>query len=352
LKRWSCRIRSIVEQNASEICYAGHTLQRVVKPISILSSLEALNILLEGKIVALPTETVYGLAADATRDTAVASIYQMKHRPMFNPLIVHLAAREHASHYAHLSAYANRFIEHFWHDSNHTQPLTLVLPLVHPHTLSSVGLGGLSTVALRYPTHSVTRSILTQLPWPLMMPSANRSQALSPTHAVGVLKTLDVPVVDGGNCGVGIESTIIDLTSSPPILLRKGAVLKSTCERILGCAIADTPLHSGIVRAPGMMKRHYAPTLPLRLDAVAPLEGEAWVAFGRSPVTTPFQLSECGDLIEAASKLFRVLQDADDPDRYQSIAVMPIPDVGIGSAIRERLMRGSALESSELSNLE
>jgi L-threonylcarbamoyladenylate synthase len=306
-----------------------------------ITSDEAIQRLRMGDLVAIPTETVYGLAADATRDDSVKSIYRVKNRPTLNPLIVHIAHPCDASRWALISPIARRLIEVFWKEDNRDKPLTLVLPLQLQQALSPQILAGLSTVALRFPTHPIARTILTQLSFPLAMPSANRSETISPTEAQAVLKTLAIPVVDGGPCAVGIESTILSLASDPPLLLRKGAVLREELESILGKSLLDPAADSELV-CPGMMKRHYAPSLPLRLNAITPQFQEAFIAFGPTEIETPFQLSLSKNLQEAASRLFRLLHVADQPNRYQGIAVMPIPMEGIGSALNDRLERAAS----------
>ncbi len=302
-----------------------------------VSAFQAINMLKKNDIVVIPTDTVYGLAGNATSDLAVSKIYHLKKRPMINPLIVHVKNIENAMRFAVIDHRTLQLSRHFWP----SKPLTLVVPLKHLEGISTMATGGLDTVAIRCPHHAIAQHILKNLPFPLCAPSANLSERLSTTTASDVLGQLNIPVVDGGPCHVGIESTILDVSTHVPRILRSGAVLKEDIESVLDCHV-DTLVSSDKVLAPGMMLRHYAPRLPLRLNVKNPDSHEAFIAFGHTIINTPYQLSASGHLDEAASRLFFVLNQADQVDRYQGIAVMPIPHIGVGVAINDRLKRASA----------
>lgn len=283
----------------------------------------------QGEIVAIPTETVYGLAGRASDDLAVAKIFAAKERPAFNPLIVHVASLEEAERIAVFDERAIALAEKFW-----PGPLTLVLP--RREGVSLLATAGLETVGVRVPAHSVAREVL-RLSGPLAAPSANRSGRLSPTKAEHV--EIGSWVLDGGECGVGIESTIIGVFDSP-VLLRPGVITKEEIEEAAG-KVAEA---GGKVIAPGMLARHYAPTKPLRLNAENALPGEAAIGFGKNiPAGAGItrNLSEKGDLPEAASRLFSTLHELDAMEGVTGIAAAPIPEEGIGRAINDRLRRGA-----------
>lgn len=286
---------------------------------------EATRLILSGEPVAVPTETVYGLAADATNAEAVARIYAAKGRPSFNPLIVHVpdlaAAEAHAVFDDKARALANRY----W-----PGPLTLVLPKRTDAAIASIVTAGLETVAIRAPAHPAMQELLRSCARPLAAPSANASGTISPTRAEHVLKSLDgrIPlIVDAGPTEVGLESTIVAVAQSELQLLRPGPV-------DLGL-----PLTRGEkIKAPGMLSRHYAPSKPLRLDAQQAQPGEFLIGFGsRAGDAT---LSASGDLVEAAARLFDLLHQA-DASPSQSIAVAPLPRRGLGVAIGDRLCRAA-----------
>lgn len=293
-------------------------------------------LLRQHKVVAFPTETVYGLGADATSSEAVANIYACKSRPQFNPLIIHVRDLAQAESFGSFTADALKLAQAFW-----PGPLTLVLNKQPNCPIDPLALAGMDTIALRVPNHPVARTLLEAVDFPLAAPSANRSGSLSPTTADHVQKSLGdvVPlIIDGGTCDVGLESTILDCTSDTLTILRQGAITQGDIESLLGCDL-QTPTDSAI-KAPGQLKSHYAPTLPLRLNASHALPGEAWLGFGDNPECT-LNLSPTADIKEAARNLFVMLHLLDKPI-YTGIAVSPIPHQGLGMAINDRLERAAA----------
>ena len=301
---------------------------------------EAAALLRRGELVAFPTETVYGLGGDATDDRAVAAIFAAKGRPRFNPLIVHVAEPAEAQRLARFDTRAVLLAERFW-----PGPLSLVLQRAERCPVSLLASAGLDTLALRLPAHALARDLIRRAGRPLAAPSANRSGRVSPTTAAHVAAELDgriAAILDGGPCSIGLESTVLDLSGAHPLLLRPGGLPLEALEAVLGpierAAAGETP------RAPGMLASHYAPALPLRLHARAVAPGEALLAFGPNPPTgaaRTMNLSEAGDLVEAAANLFAALRALDQPD-YTAIAVMPIPEHGLGLAINDRLRRAAA----------
>jgi L-threonylcarbamoyladenylate synthase len=300
----------------------------------------AAALLRAGALVAFPTETVYGLGADATDDRAVAAIFEAKGRPHFNPLIIHLLKAEQAAAFAQIDARAARLMQRFW-----PGPLSLVLRRAPQCRISLLASAGLETLALRVPAHPVARELLRLARVPIAAPSANRSGRVSPTTADHVMSELDgriAAVLDGGPCSVGIESTVLDLSGLRPTLLRPGGIALEALEAILG-PIAMAGDDAAAPRAPGMLASHYAPSLPLRLDATEVAPGEALLAFGDGAPEGAAQtlwLSRSGDLTEAAANLFAMLRALDRPD-FAGIAVMPIPEHGLGRAINDRLKRAA-----------
>jgi L-threonylcarbamoyladenylate synthase len=287
---------------------------------------EAARLIAAGQPVAMPTETVYGLAADATNGEAVARIYEAKDRPSFNPLIVHVKDLAQAAEIAVFGDDATKLAEAHW-----PGPLTLVLPLREDAPIASLVTAGLPTVAIRSPAHPAMQALLAAAGRPLAAPSANASGRISPTRAEHVLASLGgriALIVDGGPTAHGLESTIVALTGGSPRLLRPGPL-------DLGLDAAA----EGRIEAPGQLRSHYAPAKPLRLDAEAAAPGEWLIGFG--PVPGDATLSASGDLIEAAAKLFEKLHEA-EASRAQSIAVAPVPTDGLGAAINDRLRRAAA----------
>lgn len=298
---------------------------------------EAAALLRAGQLCAFPTETVYGLGADATDADAVLSIYETKGRPRFNPLIIHCADLAMAETLAEFSPLARR-VASLWPGS-----LTLVLPARPGNGLADVATAGLDSVAIRIPDHPLALQLIAAVGRPLAAPSANPSGRLSPTTAEQVRRGFAgrVPVLDGGPCQAGVESTIIRVEGERLVQLRAGAVAREEIERRLGVAVALAEKHAPVT-APGMLVSHYAPNALLRLNA-EPREGEAYLAFGNAAAFAgPMRnLSPAGDLHEAARNLFSMLHELDAAGASM-IAVAPIPDEGLGEAINDRLQRAAA----------
>ncbi len=290
-----------------------------------------------GRLVAFPTETVYGLGGDARSDLAVARIYEAKGRPQFNPLIVHLPDLEAAQEFAQVDARAEDLAAAFW-----PGPLTLVLPLREGAGLSDLVTAGLGSVAIRVPAHPVARALLQEFGGPLAAPSANVSGRVSPTRAAHVLAGLSgrvAAVLDGGACAVGVESTILGLLDEPQ-LLRPGGIPVEALEAALGMLL-PTGGNAAKPNAPGQLASHYAPGARVRLDALQALPGEVILGFG--PGAADLNLSPSGDLVEAAANLFHLLREADlRAGPGGAIAVRPIPERGLGRAINDRLRRAAA----------
>lgn len=295
----------------------------------------AAHLLRAGQLVALPTETVYGLAARADSAEAVAAIYRAKGRPSFNPLIVHVAGVAMARRLALFDARAEKLARQFW-----PGPLTMVLPLAPKAGIAPAVTAGLPTIALRVPAHPVALAVLAALDLPLAAPSANRSTQISPTTAAHVTASLGdglAAVLDGGACAKGLESTIVALREGGQwSVLREGPLTAEAIAGVLGCP--PTALERGI-EAPGQMIRHYSPGKPVRLDAGQAADGEYLIGFGA--VAGNCSLSVTGDLAEAAARLYTCLHLAAASD-WPRIAVAPIPADGIGAAIRDRLQRAAA----------
>lgn len=294
----------------------------------------AAQLLGTGEQVAVPTETVYGLAARADSEAAVAGIYRAKGRPSFNPLIVHVSGMAMARRLAHFDASAQLLAERYW-----PGPLTLVLP-VHPDSVVVPAVtAGLPTIALRMPDHPVAMALLQQLGLPLAAPSANRSESVSPTAVSHVLDSLGgriAAIIDGGACAQGLESTIVAPRKHGWSLLREGPVTREELSDLLG---SEPEEHSsGAIESPGQLARHYSPGKPMRLDAVDARSGEFLIGFG--PVAGDCTLSSGGDLAEAAARLYACLHLAAG-SRCPRIAVAPIPHQGIGAAINDRLRRAA-----------
>lgn len=298
----------------------------------------ALETLKKGLPIGFPTETVYGLAANALDDKAVAHIYTLKKRPKFNPLIAHVASIEKAEQYVIFTNHARLLAKAFW-----PGPLTLVLEQKKDSGISTLATAGLSTLAVRQPAHPMALELLQHLDFPLVAPSANPSESISPTSAKDVQEAFtDLYVLDGGPCTVGLESTILDLTTSTPTLLRPGAITIEQLENVLDTTIM--PYKGDKILAPGQMKRHYAPSLPLRLNADSVKPEEALLSFGKHEMKIcreELNLSPTGNLKEAAANLFRYLRQLDNPSKNAGIAVAPIPQEGLGLAINDRLHRAA-----------
>jgi L-threonylcarbamoyladenylate synthase len=319
---------SFLPANEAAVAAAAHTLR-------------------EGGLVAFPTETVYGLGADATNAAAIARLYQAKGRPAFNPLIAHVGDLAAAREIGRFDAAALRLAEAFW-----PGPLTLVLPKTDHCAVADLATAGLDTVAIRIPAHPVASDILRVFGRPVVAPSANLSGHVSPTTAAHVRSDLEGRIdliVDGGAVAVGVESTIVGIFDEP-MLLRPGGLPRADIERMLGRALKQLPEDaendSGQPLAPGMLASHYAPRTLVRLGAIRVEPGEALLAFGSDAVSgidaaaAVMNLSVRGDLAEAAANLFGYLR-ALDSKAAQTIAVMPIPDDGLGEAINDRLRRAA-----------
>lgn len=311
----------ILEANVENIAAAGERLRN-------------------GKLVAFPTETVYGLGGDATNDRAVAAIFEAKARPNFNPLIVHVPDIAEAKHLAEFSPRAELLARKFW-----PGPLTLVLPRKGKSRISLLASAGLDSIALRVPGHQVALSLLKACRLPLAAPSANPSGRLSPTRAAhvadGLKDRVDI-ILDGGPCAVGLESTVLSLLEDRPRVLRPGAVTADEIQELLGeeVLVASQDPNDGSLHSPGQLLSHYAPNLPVRMNASEAGSGEALLGFGPQPNAT-LNLSPGANLAEAAANLFAMLRQLDDP-RYLGIAVAPVPDTGLGVAINDRLRRAAS----------
>jgi L-threonylcarbamoyladenylate synthase len=307
---------------------------------------EAARRLAEGGLVAFPTETVYGLGADATNAAAIARLYQAKGRPAFNPLISHVSDLAAAEQIARFDAAAIALARAFW-----PGPLTLVAPKAESCTVAELATAGLDTIAVRVPSHPIARAILKAFGKPVVAPSANLSGHVSPTTAAHVQADLEGKIdliVDGGPVEVGVESTIIGCFEAP-MLLRPGGLPREDIERVLGRALVQPPrdveTDSAQPLAPGMLASHYAPRTRVRLNAAAIAPGEALLAFGpplagAESAAAVMNLSARGDLTEAAANLFGYLR-ALDAKGARTIAVMPIPGWGLGEAINDRLHRAA-----------
>jgi L-threonylcarbamoyladenylate synthase len=298
---------------------------------------KAAQILLLGGLVAFPTETVYGLGADATQDHAVAKIYAAKGRPQFNPLIVHVEHVEAAFELGEFSADALKLAARFW-----PGPLTLVVPRRAQCPVSLLASAGLPSLALRVPQHAVARELIRAVGRPLVAPSANPSGRISPTTAEHVRQALNVDmIIDGGPCAVGVESTVVSFMDSTPILLRPGGLARGVIEDALAMKLRDVEA-GAVLHSPGQLESHYAPRAAIRMNAMRAEVDEVYLGFGMHKGV--YNLSHAGDVVEAAANLFRMLHEIDvaGPKR---IAVAPIPNVGLGEAINDRLKRAAAPRS-------
>lgn len=314
---------------------------------------EAATLLKDGRLVSFPTETVYGLGANALDGVAVARVFEAKGRPKINPLIVHVPDIAAAGLLVDMNEMAQTVAHHFW-----PGPLTMILPRRKSCPVSELCSAGLPTLAVRVPAHPVAQKLLKEAAVPLAAPSANRSGTLSPTSPAHVASSLgesvDMILADGA-CPVGLESTVVDLSGAAPVILRPGSVTVSDLEKVLDCPVAADDGTSDTPKSPGQLLRHYAPSVQLRLNAIDLEPGEALLAFGSDkfigikgggaakdlPETARRNLSEEADLNEAAANLFRMLHELDRPE-YRAIAVMAIPDQGLGLAINDRLRKAAA----------
>lgn len=310
--------------------------QKIISaPLTIAQAAEVLK---QGGLVAMPTETVYGLAVDATNDQAVAKIYTIKSRPHNNPLIVHIAAAREAPLYVDWDLRAQQLADSFW-----PGPLTMILPQrKHSPICKSVS-AGLSTLAIRVPQHPIAQELLKVTALPLAAPSANISGTLSPTHAQHVVEAFggQVPVIEGGQAKVGLESTVIDLTQTPAVILRPGSITRDDLQALIPIGkVADKTSQP---KSPGQLGQHYAPKQPIRLNATKVESYEALLSFGPTRIGSAakcLNLSPEGNLEEAASNLYQMLHELDHP-QFSRIAVAPIPAIGVGVAINDRLRRAA-----------
>jgi L-threonylcarbamoyladenylate synthase len=310
-----------------------------ILPISDGAIEVAAGAIRRGELVAFPTETVYGLGADAGNDRAVARIFEAKGRPRFNPLIVHFPGRAAIEPFALFGETAENLASRFWPGA-----LTLVLPRRPGCRLSLLVSAGLDTVAVRVPAHDDARRLLRAAGDPVAAPSANRSGRLSPTTAQHVAEDLGdrvAVILDGGRCKIGLESTVLDVTGRTPMILRQGGLPQEEIEAALGTAVSMAGTEDGAPRSPGMLAIHYAPSLPVRPGVMNARPGEALIGFGPGCPGAARNLSAAGDLVEAAANLFAYLHELDRPE-YTGIAVAPIPDEGLGRAINDRLKRAAA----------
>ncbi len=307
----------------------------------IAAAVEALD---RGELVAMPTETVYGLAADATNPAAVGRIYLAKGRPRFNPLIVHVASAAAATRHVRFGAEAERLAEAFW-----PGPLTLVLPLKADTGIADMVTAGLDTLAVRVPAHPVAQTLLAASAKPLAAPSANRSGHVSPTtalHVIGDLGDLVSTILDAGPTPVGLESTIVGLAGDKPLLLRAGGLARADIEAVLGSPLGVAAPPGDAPASPGMLASHYAPAARVRMNATSVRAGEGLLTFGpdlpagAGEAVATINLSPSGDLAEAAANFFAGLRNLDR--QVETIAVAPIPEEGLGEAINDRLRRAAA----------
>ncbi len=317
---------------------SSKTSIRVVDSASIQ---EAAKLIRDGALVAFATETVYGLGGDATNADAVARIFAAKGRPSFNPLISHVPDIRAAHEIAEFDDRAVNLANKYW-----PGPLTLVLPKRPNSRIAELTTAGLDTIAVRIPGNEMARKFLNICNVPIAAPSANRSGAISPTRAEHVQMSLPGPdeggpamILDGGACDVGLESTVVDLSTEVPTLLRPGGLSKEDIEAVLG-PIEIAGSDDTTPKSPGMMSRHYAPNAALRMNVTSPEEDEIFVGFGDSFMPGQPNLSTDGNLIETAANLFEILH-ALDASGVQRIAIAPIPETGLGLAINDRLRRAA-----------
>ena len=312
-----------------------------IVPADSVAIATAAKQLCEGSLVAFPTETVYGLGADATNGESVARVFAAKQRPQFNPLIVHVKDTAAAEAAARFNDTARKLADAFW-----PGPLTLVLPRLDDR-ISLLVSAGLDTLAVRVPGHPVAQELLAETGVPVAAPSANMAGCISPTAAGHVVLSLPGAdtggpemILDGGPCTVGIESTVVDLSAAAPILLRPGGITTEDIEAVIGPLAQPSAPNSEVPKSPGMQDRHYAPVLPIRLDATNARPGEAFLGFGPKAPDDAINLSLTADLSEAAANLFSMIRTLDGLP-FEAIAVMTVPDQGLGRAINDRLRRAA-----------
>jgi L-threonylcarbamoyladenylate synthase len=313
-------------------------------PVDDASITRAAGLLRDGKLVAFPTETVYGLGGDATNGHAVAAIYAAKGRPSFNPLIIHVAEMQALDHLVEWNDTARLLATSLW-----PGPLTLILPRRKDAPISLLASAGLDTLAVRIPSHPAAQKLLRAVGVPVAAPSANASGKLSPTAPAHVAESLGDKVdmiLAAGRTAIGIESTVVNLATAHPTILRPGGVTREQITRILGTPVAiheSSADGTDAPASPGMLASHYAPYLPIRLNVESADVTEAYLGFGANMIKSAaayLNLSPSGDLNEAAANLFAMLRELDKPD-FTAIAVAPIPQNGLGAAINDRLRRAA-----------
>jgi L-threonylcarbamoyladenylate synthase len=321
-----------------------------IEPATQSSIDTAAKILVEGGVVAFPTETVYGLGADATNSQAVLRVYEMKGRPRFNPLIAHVADIETAESHGEFNTMARKLAEAFW-----PGPLTLILKKRPESGICDLVSAGLENVGLRVPANEIARNLLLKAGCPVAAPSANKAGHVSPTAAAHVMTDLgegpDI-ILDGGDTALGLESTVVDVSGQKPLLLRPGGLPREKIEQVLGVKLGEAA-PGDQPTSPGQLASHYAPRARLRLDATSLAPGEALLAFGPNPLkleNSMVNLSPKGDIREAAARLFSALREL-DASGCKVIAVMAIPDAGLGEAINDRLRRAAAPRGEKGSEL-
>ena len=301
---------------------------------------KAVDLINQGELVGMPTETVYGLAGDAHNPDAVANIYALKNRPAFNPLIAHVCSLDMATAQAEFSQMAMRLAEAFW-----PGPMTLVLPVAPSNTVCDLARAGLDTQALRWPRHDIAQSLISSVGGPIVAPSANKSGRISPTSRAHVRSEFGSDlklVLEGESSVLGLESTVLAVLGEKVTLLRPGSLSRDDIEKVTGPVTMS--LHDDTApKSPGMLSRHYAPSAKLRLNQRTASNDEAYLGFGTHAQPTTLNLSEAGDLTEAAANLYAMLRELDET--YDAIAVAPIPEQGLGEAINDRLRRASLSEA-------
>ena len=323
---------------SGEIDVERAKMSGIFKP-DFMNMERAATVIRAGGLVAFPTETVYGLGANAYNARAVAQIFAVKGRPTFNPLISHIAEADALADYALADSRALFLAEKFW-----PGPLTFVLPRKDNSSALDLVCAGLKTITVRCPNHPVALELIRKSGVPIAAPSANRSQTISPTTAIAVFESLEDGVdmiLDGGACSVGVESTILDLTTDKPVLLRAGGVTKEELEEALGETVLISDGNPNKPTSPGQLLKHYAPAKKFRINVTEPESDELFIGFGAGCDNAIMNLSESGDLREAAANLFAFMRKADADDRFARIAMAPIPMNGLGLAINDRIKRAA-----------
>ncbi len=314
-------------------------MANIPQPLSTQELERCLSLWRSGEALAMPTETVYGLAVDATNADAVELVYRLKGRPSHNPLILHVANAEMAQRYVEWNVLAERLASLYWPGA-----LTLVLPKKAEADIAPACAPNTDRLAVRCPAHPIAQQLLRAFDGAIAAPSANRSGRISPTQSTHVREEFadtDLHIVEGGACAQGLESTVLWVGDDHVAILRPGGITKEMLEA-KDIAVGQREEDVSALSAPGQLTSHYAPRLSVRLNAEGAREGEAFIGFGPTELPCAYNLSESGDLTEAAQHLFAHLRAADQPEKYSAIAVMHIPEGGVGSAINDRLKRAAA----------